>query len=660
MNLARTHFQSDTDLAEFMALPLAAREDVAAWMGELALLTRPIQAGLRSIAHRLGVSQQTARRKYDAWRAKGDWRSLVNHTKIPKDRRLAPEFIAFWRGLCVQNSRKCAPAYREFVRRFRAGAEIPGLPPGTDRLRIPRGYSYDNLMRFAPTEFELKAVRIGRGAADDCRPKIFTSRRNLEVGQYFVFDDMWHDFMVMMIGQRSPARLLQLHAHDLFSGCQFARGLKARIEDATGKRLNLTESEMLFLVSHVLEEYGFHPDGCTLMVEHGTATVDDVIIKALYDLSGGKIRVDFSGIESAGMFAGQYAGASKGNFRFKAALESLGNLIHNETADVLMFPGQTGSNSRINAPEELVGRTRHASHLATALLALPEKSRELLRMPFLEVNQAKWLVGEIMERINTRTEHDLEGWLERGLTAIDYFVPGIGLIPQARFLELPADKRAVIEAAAQPQARKLSPREVFDDGRRNLLKFRPEQTAMLLATREGKEVSVGNDHLIVFEDQTISPAPIRYLAHHWQPGTKFRAVVNPMSPLSPLHLFDAAGRWIGIVKPWQTIDRENTPALERAMGASAKALNELLAPVRKMGAAITRQRMADTKHNIDVVTEATGPTPEQKQFAAEDADLVKRYGDESVESILQPSEPAQPAANDDADDFLNTISNKDT
>jgi hypothetical protein len=77
-----------------------------------------------------------------------------------------------------------------------------------------------------------------------------------------------------------------------------------------------------------------------------------------------------------------------------------------------------------------------------AIAALPANIVAQLRLPFLEVNQAKWLVNEIMERINRRTDHDLEGWIECGNIVTDLLVPGVGVIPAAHYLSLPADRRA--------------------------------------------------------------------------------------------------------------------------------------------------------------------------------------------------------------------------
>ncbi|MEI8289830.1 MAG: hypothetical protein WCH99_10180 [Verrucomicrobiota bacterium] len=601
-----------TQLAEYLQLPEDVRADVARWLGELQNIVRPIEQNLAAAARRLGVSVKTARRKYDVWRKSNDWRALVNRSKVPTRRGLDDEFVDYWKKLCEQNGRKCRPAFRELRRRWQRGDHIPGLDNSLPRHALPFGCTYDNLIRHKPTKFELVAARIGRSAAADFRPLVFTTRLGLNVGQFITFDDMWHDFKVVAAGQRRAMRLLQLHAHDIFSGCQFARGVKPRLEDeATGKSVGLKEDEMLFLAAHVLGTFGYRADGCTFLVEHGTAALNETIEKVLLDLTGGKLTVSRSGIEGASAFAGQYAGRSKGNFRLKASLESLGNLIHNETANLIQFPGQTGSNSRVNLPEELHGRERASDGLIKAMLALPADRAALLKLPFLEVNQARWLVEEIMERINRRTDHELEGWEEAGLTTVDYEVPGVGLLTGAAVMELEELRRNAVLAAASPIARKLSPREVFDNGARCLVKFRPEQIAALLHTKTGREVKVGDDRVIEFLDESISPAPLKFLAHHLPVGERYEVVVNPFSPQTA-HYFDARGAWLGVLDAWQKVRRDDVAGLHAQMGRAAKIEKELLAPLAARGAEITRQRIADAQSNSRVMTDEV-----QSQASAE-------------------------------------------
>lgn len=646
------------ELVEFQRLPDDVRSGVERWLRELSAVSKPIQRSLAEVAARMGVSLATARAKYDAWRKSADWRVLMDRRRVPDDRSLDPELVEYWKALCQQNGRKCLPAHRQLKRRYFAGEAIPGIPAGP-RTHLPRGLSYANLIRYRPSNFELTAARIGRTAASGMGPMVFTTRVGMEVGQRYVFDDMWHDFKVAVLGQRRACRLLQLHAHDIFSGCQFARGIKPRIENPeTGQSVGLNQEEMLFLVAHVLDATGYHPSGTVLMVEHGTAAIADDIEQLLHDLTGGLVRVDRSGIQGASAFAGQYVGRGKGNFRFKASLESLGNLIHNETAGFLDFPGQTGSNSRLNAPEELHGRERNLDGLQKAILALAPARAALLRLPFLEANQAMQLVEDVMERINLRTDHDLEGWLEAGLTTVDYDVPGVGVITGQKVLALDPARRAAVEAVAVPVARRLSPREVFDGGRRRLIRLRPEQLARLLGSRMRRTVTVRN-HLIEFEDRNISPSPLRYVAHHWRDGEKLDVVVNPFGP-QEAHLFDARGRWLGAVRAWQSVSHLDEQGLHEQMGKAAAIEAQLLAPLARRGAALTKARLEAAEHNATVLrgepvtaeeiesverVTAQGPSAAADILAratrpAEDAEEISGAGDSLLAALgrTQPEE----------------------
>ena len=595
-------------LAVFMQQPEEARADAERW--DRQFRTLPMSTLLASdqtrIAQALGTSTRTVRRRFRTWWANGqDAMALIDRRQAPamQARGISTETVEFFASLCHQNGRKSKPAWREFERRFLGGDPIPGIPADLPRTKpMPRGLSYGSLLRRARlSQFQLTAARIGRSAAAQYRPKPLTTRVGMSVGQRYVFDDLWHDFEVAVIGQRKPVRLLQLHAHDLFSGCQFARGIKPRIEDPeTGRSVGLNAGEMLFLLSHVLGSFGYRPTGCILMVEHGTAAIDERTETLLVDLSGGAITVERSKIEGAAAFAGMYAGRPKGNFRFKACLESLGNLIHNETSGLLEFPGQTGSNSRINVPEELHGRRRLLDALERAMVALPVSVVQLLRRPFVEAAKARMAVDLVMERINQRTDHELEGWIEAGLTTVDFDMPGVGLIPGPKVELLGDVQRAAIAAAAAPVARRLSPREVFDGGKRDLVRLRPEAVARLLHDRHGREVVVRPDHLIAFEDADVSPEPLRYLAHHYSPGDKFRAVVNPFAP-EQAHLFGARGQWLGVVAAWQRVMRDDTAALAEQMREAARIEAELLRPLVRRGDAITRKRLADTKSWIEAL-----------------------------------------------------------
>lgn len=620
------------DLAQ---VPADQREEVERWQRALETVTPPITRAVAQVARDLGVSAATALRKYYGWQKRG-WRALVDASRHPqfglaRAVELHPETGHFYHDLCLQNGRKDAPAYRKLIRLFNNGAAIPGVPHGTSRHRLPEGWSKSNFRKYTPTPFEKKAARIGIKAAADCRPLVFTTRVGLEVGQYFMFDDMWHDFEVVTLGSRQRSRLLQLHAHDLYSACQFARGLKPRLRREDGTATNLSEDEMLFLVAHVLGTFGYREAGTTLIVEAGTAVIREALAQKLYDLSGGKVRVHVGEVTSERAFAGQYLGRGKGNFRFKASLESLGNLIHNETADMIEFPGQTGFNSRLNAPEELAGRQKTEDQLLAAMAILPMEVLAKLKHSFLEVTQAKWLVESVMDRINRRTVHELEGFVEAGLTTTDYETPA-GTFSEAQWLGklagLSPEQQAAVTALATTVPRKCSPMEVFARGSRKLTRFRGEQIALMLYHARRKEpVTVNRRYLVEFEDAAISPSPLRYLAERHTPGDKFDCVVNPCAPWE-LFIYAADGRWLGVLQHWGRVRKDDTEALHRQIGAAEKIKGELLKPLADAGREQTRTLLENTQHNNEVfsdLSEPVKPVLNSRKEAAKKATALKSF-----------------------------------
>lgn len=603
-------------LPELMRLPSAERERVERWCELLATVERPITPALERVAHMMGVSFKTARRKYDLWRHGGQsWQALADgRSRALGGGEIAEETLGWFAEYVVANGRKIRPAWRAAVRDYRAGAPVPGLPAGCDRRFLPAGWSYENVSRrLNMSRFELTAARQGRAAASAHGPHVLTTRVGLAVGQRLQFDDMWHDFMVVRVGSTRPMRLLQLSAFDVFSACQFARGLKPRIEDPdTGKRLNLRESDMLFLTVHVLTDYGYHPDGCVIVVEHGTAALSEDLERRLWDLSGGKIRVVRSGIQRGAAFAGQYDISTGGNFRLKAGLESLHNLIHNETANLLTFPGQTGANSRTNLPAELAGRQKHHALLMKVWEIMPPSVREQLVLPFVEERAACHFVEEAMELINRRTDHDLEGWEEAGLTTVDYQVPDLGIITGPKMLAMSSEQRAAVQGIATPVARRLSPREVFDGGRGQLVRFRQEQAARLLYGKQSVEVTVRNG-LLVFRNQHVAPGELRYVAHHWSDGDKFAVVVNPFSP-GIAHLFNAAGAWVGTAEAWGRVPMHDTEALERQMGRRAHIERQRLQAVAQAGRPLTQRRLAEAVQNARVIRDHARSLEDQEDL----------------------------------------------
>jgi DNA-binding CsgD family transcriptional regulator len=573
------------------------REELDMWRAALAEVRRPYMASYQEIAERLGVSIRTVIRKHDALVREG----VVGLVRLRARRAsvIPRETIEFWQSLVLQNQRKCKPAYRALLRAYYSGQPIPGVPDGP-RDQPPIGWSYRNFMRHAPTQFEATAARIGRRAAAKYRPLVLTTREKLWVGSHYLFDDLWHDHFCQVLDTRKVGRPLEFHALDLYSACKFAWGMQLRQEREDGSQAGLSESAMRFLLAYVLGEYGYSPRGTVLVVEHGTAAVRPELERLLGDLSGGKITVQRGGIERRAAFAGQFEGRGVGNPRAKAALESLGNLIHNEMA---MLPGQTGPD-RERRPEGAHGLLRYNDQLLAASAALPEELRRELQYPVIEFTRFQEIAAQIYDQINSRTDHNLEGWARNYVT----------------------DERTGL-------LRRMSPREVWERGREELVRLTPAAVALILGQDLAVEREVGVNHLIEFQDRTAAAGRMAYLAEGLRPGTRVRSVFNPFAP-DQLFCFDSAWRFLAALPRWERVDKSDAEALHRACGRAAAVEARLLAPLAARGAAITRARMEMHRHNAEVLRRAVAAREGVGigQISAEDAAEAKAAAEDFLET----------------------------
>ncbi|ACB76672.1 hypothetical protein [Opitutus terrae] len=606
---------------------------------------RTAAAGVRAETHRLHagerLSQHTLRKCYfERWVAHGrDWRMLVNRSRAPLEDReaLAPETVLHWHELFFRFSGRGKAAYRELQREWSNGKPIPGLPDRNRPADMPRRLSYATLMRekYKPAAIVKRVARIGLTAAQDLLPSVLQTRVGLAPGSILQFDDVWHDLECSVPGQRGMRRVLQFDALELLSGFQLGRGMKPELlNDKTGRMERLKEREMLFLLAHVLGNRGYNPDGCRLVMELSTATVPERVMRLLHDFSGGKLRVEKGTTSGSPLAEGLYAGRSKGNFRIKAALESLRNLIHNETGDRLLLPAQTGNIGRVNQPDELHGRERHLDQLQRAALLVPAPLRELVTAnitpPFAQVVE---LVDLIQERMNDRTEHELEGWEECGFMApLFRLAPHEDWRRQTELAGYAPGVRTAIEQAlrADPRlvtCRRMSPREVYQERvMPHLTRLPAHLVPALLGMDCAEERRVAKDGRIHFADPDVGPGE-----HHFEgvaideegnttvlpDGECYATFVSMLDP-ERMHVCDAKGRYLGYAPRTLVPTRGDAEAFAKACGQRTKSARERLVPVLRAAAPLMRRDAEAAEQATDLLAQlgeqaqSGRTTPEQR------------------------------------------------
>lgn len=617
---------SEAEAVDFLRLPADERARVDALQecfsdiraGRMGALGQAWQLAAEGPLAHLDLSAERVRKLFSAWR-KGGWRALVRRYKSGAT-RLNPTFVQYWRALLERHQRDTTgkQAFRVLREQYHAwmagdaSQSIPGLgttppPPTLGRDRMPLGMSYRNLMNYQPSKAELKAARIGRKAARELAPMICRTRAGVEAGMVYIFDDSEHDNLVVYPGQPVPVRPLELGALDYGSGAKVLWGMRPALVNEDGKKDGLRESDMAMLVAALLTQSGYHPKGCTLLTERGTAAIRGELAERLERLTGGLVRVRAGSIDRRAAWLGDFLSKAKGNPRHKAALESHHNLTRNYLAAI---PGQIGLD-RDHSPESVEAMKKYSSKLLAIVAAMPDfptKEALLAELNFPVFPYAKYcqLLDQVNAAINARTEHDLEGWDAAGRLTIEVS----GMDQQALLQLPPAAQEVLVRQLAQvPGAirqRRLSPWEVWTQGARGLRKLPMAMVPALLGPKYGVERKVDDRCQIHFMQDGKEYLFLAQLStadgHEYmlKRGEKYLTFLNPLAP-DALHVLAANGSYLGHCPAWQRAALGDEAALEAQYKAASKAFADVLAPVNLRARDILAQRTQDMRRNTETL-----------------------------------------------------------
>ena len=627
---AEFSFKIPAEHAEFFAKRVAHKEQkrVRRLLVALEEIYRSPKTNpaIRRFATELNMNFNTLRRQYYAFTlgcekasqiyAPGDWRSVLNWTKVRTEKaRLPFAFLEFWRTLGEQNQRCWKPAWDELMQiiRTRQGFPhgttpakfyknlpgFPGGPSGTDWPKIdpvlghPAGMSYENLMRHISDPFDTSLARHGRAKASALRVPVLKTRVGLHIGQYVEFDD--HDFNQKPMFQKKPMRPSGFGAVDVLTSCMPLAAFKPNLWSfEEQKRLTLTEREFMWFVIAYLTTVGVRTDsiGTTLIVERAKAAIREPFRSRLlamvpnlkiYD-GGGKPREAGQPGPLAGFarpaFDGQWRGKAKGNFRTKALIESFWNPVDNQTA---MLVGQMGKD-RDHAPAQLHGAESYTASLVRQIEAknLSPEAAAMIEFPFLTFHQWSQFAHEAIMRINRATDHNCEGWEKNNFVKVvwredetsDEWRP----VSDLKFLS-PA-RREILDAKiahGQKLTRpiRLSRWDAFQSLRHELkpvpLYHIPELVGRENALDAGEPLAVGRSlaGLFTFECAEIDPDPIEFYARdergYLKTGDRYVCFVNPCAP-THLIACDEQLRVKAICPRYERARLDNEPALKALMG----------------------------------------------------------------------------------------------
>lgn len=618
------YFIPQADMGKFTALNEEVREDILDRFKVFRHMDRAKskRRGALDMAdpERDGWSADRHQKLYKLYHEQG-WTGLLNRRKAGPSyyrNRLIPtglpEAFLDWLAekLALNQRDKFKTVRAQVIRQWRRWRKAGGGPKSKEAIpgyavcpdpvygkTIPAGWSLSNLTEKVKKHSDKRArklVQIGSKAAAEIGPKILSTRVGTEVGQFILWDDSWNDFEVQW--RNGPCRQLAFHALDLTSGCNVMRGFKPAGKDEKGAMEGLKYREMIWLSMCYFTTYGYHPTGTTCICEKATATINDREAQIYYDCTGGKIKVDTGPAGGGPGLGALFTGPSGGNPRWKAPLESWFNLLRNETADLLEFPGQTGSNSRLNKPEGLDALKAETRALATAAAALTKDDAQLLSYGMLSHEEAMLRCNAIIDAINKRDDHKLEGWRKCGFYETRLQIAeNLPWVPATNLLGMPENKARAIVAASTSDEFALSPHEVCQAGRKKLRRISPETGALLLANLPGEERPVVSGQLTLNmpevdrDEELVYGCTIRDghgREEKMRVGDKYLVRVNPLMP-EVAFLYGAQNQYQGVVQRWNRSQRDDTDDLERQHKEKSKSYSPVLKEARRAGAPITRK-----------------------------------------------------------------------
>lgn len=590
-----------------------------------------------------GFSAATIRRFYEKWRKSKDWRDLIDNALEHQPLEKLPEaFLAEVQSRADAQGRSVEQALKSIRTDWTLGKSIPGY--GTWREYWMRKYPHRSLPQIAPghptgwstrnlrrkldnSPFRAKAQKEGLTAAKAHRPRMKHTRVGVPVGAIIQWDDVEHDFFCNDFQHHQAARPLELFSHDYASAYKAFWGTRTKIKDDLGYTKKLTGDMMRLVVAGHFYTHGYHPGGTRNIAEHGTACFTEDMVRTLYDATGGLITLEESGFDGRASHAGLYHGQSRGQPGHKASLESSNNLLHNATGSL---PGQTGRSIE-RRPENLHGMLKHNGQLLEARQWLPAEFKDMLDMPFMEYGQAVRKLHEIYHQIACERDHDIEGWLACGHITQALEFNGVSMT-EADIKALPPaqkDSALTLIRAGLLQTRpvKKSRWEVWNEGRRHLVKITGGTVCRLLGEAFMKEPSVRN-HQIHIKDRLSGPDGLWFWGHIITPdgrreelknGEKYQCFLNPFSP-NELFVRDHKGRFMGIAPAQPMPSRGNPDASRDAAAEYAEEENRLLSKLIKRQLPAINAKRNRHKNNAAVLAKAAAVQAEQARFAADALD----------------------------------------
>ena len=643
----------------FAALPCAEAQRVLSFADALAVFARSADkpAAAEAMSARLaplgykGLSYQSLMRKLADFRREGVWALVPSKFRRGEVRGVAENaaLVEHWQGLVLENRRKMRPAWRRLIAELVGGAEIPGVGTWRDlylRLRgyhpadgepcpwserePPPGWSFRNLLKFAPDEFALAAARRGMAEAKSrFGVAVAKTRVGLSCCRVVEFDDMWYEHAVIFPGNLGPQRVVEFAAMDRFSAhviCHLAKPIR---EKADGTRETLKAAWAKYIYHFVLCVSGIPPEGMVMRGERGTTKSDaefEAALKAINHWrrgSGlGEVSFESGALANEPVAKGLHDGAAKGNPRHKGMIEQMHATLKNELGHVL---GEVGGGRGVQ-PEETGAMAAEARSLV-AMAAAAGLPAESVSTPFLSWADFARAADEAHRRMDERTDHGLEGWAECGFVAGEMrlvgeagwrTVPAMAAMPPA---QAGAVSSLVAAHVAEYRERRMSPREAWERSKGVLRPLPAYFSPLVLGMELSAVAKVSANLVMTWRDANVGgrvTASAVLDGRVLERGAAYRVWFNPLDG-DKAYVCDMQGSFLGVAKVVKAVRADASPEeLAAQLGVRQRALAE----ERRRLAPIARRRLAAANARAAANLAALGV--EDPVAEGQDAEAVRR------------------------------------
>jgi hypothetical protein len=581
-------------------------------------------AAIRAEAKALGIGTGTLRTAFYKFKERGV-AALIDGRKGDKDCG-ANRWKQVYMRYCENDKNTCTNAWATMMRDFRSGtvddsagtyAEVfSGVgtwrevwakenpfqkpPSAYPSGWVPNGASYGNLQKATAKDpdklFQLAINRRGMKHAHQFLLDVLKTRKGLKVGAITQYDDVWHNFDVRMPGSTEVAQPLEFAGYDVASAFKRASVMKPRFTRSDGKRDNLKEQtfRFMFAADHCLE--GFHKDGVTNIVEHGTTAIRPNVRRqiALIPHYGGLIGFQESGMLSEQVHAGLFIGGGAGNFRMKPLVESSHNVLANRTTQLLGNRGRDAETMH----ESRGALVRYEERLMAAASKIPADTAAMIEYGLLSFADYEAAYRIIEREVMRDPEHRLEGWdgnqIQEYSTAAsptdDDWHPARELLDMS-----PEDARAIAAFLRlhpdNVRQRYKSREEVYVPGRAEFVKvplmempaFLDDRDMIELTVRDNGTIDFANGYFYGRDKMIYRAKEIRTPAGFTARFAPLQKVLVKYNPFVPEHVWIINrdnGSTIGMAPLHERAPQTDKAAINAALGLQSHDLAEKVNPSR--------------------------------------------------------------------------------